>query len=197
MTSPDVVFHTLVPIVEALEHLRVPYHISGSVASSKHGFGRSTVDVDIVADIRDEHVLPLVKLLDPNHYVDAAMIRNAILRRSSFNVVNLSTMLKVDVFIPKEGQFDRLGFTRAQLGIMPNTSSDRLFSYASPEDTILRKLEWFRMGGGVSERQWMDAIGVLKVQAKQLDYKYLWHWAHELSLEDLLQQALVDAGIEE
>jgi DNA-directed RNA polymerase specialized sigma24 family protein len=67
--------------------------------------------------------------------------------------------------------------------------------FASPEDTVLAKLEWFRKGGSVSDRQWRDLLGVLKVQAAALDRAYMVHWAGHLGVADLLQRALNEAGL--
>jgi hypothetical protein len=67
--------------------------------------------------------------------------------------------------------------------------------FASPEDTVLAKLDWFRKGGGTSDRQWRDLLGVLKVQAVALDRTYLNHWARELGVNDLLSRALEEAGL--
>lgn len=64
---------------------------------------------------------------------------------------------------------------------------------ATAEDTLLAKLEWYRMGGEVSERQWRDVLGILKVQAGRLDLAYLRRWAIELKVEDLLERAVNDA----
>ena len=65
---------------------------------------------------------------------------------------------------------------------------------ATPEDTVLHKLRWFRDGGEVSQRQWMDAVGVLEVQVDRLDREYLARWARELGVSDLLERALGEAG---
>ena len=68
---------------------------------------------------------------------------------------------------------------------------------SSPEDLILRKLVWYRDGGGVSDRQWRDVLGVLKVQSERLDLAYLGRWAERLGLSDLLSRAVDEAGIDE
>src|SRR5438552_6748490 len=98
MSESDILL-ALTPVVEALEGLGVRYHIGGSLASSAHGIGRSTADADLVADLRSEHARPLTNLLQDDYYVDEEMILDAISRRSTFNVIHLETMLKVDVFI--------------------------------------------------------------------------------------------------
>ncbi len=192
MNAPEIVA-ALAPVVEALEELGVAYHIGGSVASSFHGIPRLTLDVDIVADLRLEHVLPLVKQLEDEYYIDADAVRDAIRRRSSFNAIHLDTMLKVDVFIPKTRAFDQEELRRTRQEVL--AIGTRPFYMASPEGTILNKLEWYRMGGEVSDRQWNDILGVLKVQGTTLDMAYVQRWAKTLQVTDLLERALVEAGM--
>jgi hypothetical protein len=185
----------ITPVVEALEQLGVPYHIGGSVASSIYGILRATIDVDLVADLRLEQVRPLVKQLEAAYYIDEDMIRDAIGHRSSFAVIHLDTMLKVDIFIPKSRLFDQEELRRVQQEVL--AEGTRPFNVASPEGTILNKLEWYRMGGEVSDRQWNDILGVLKVQGTHLDMDYLQRWAASLKVTDLLERALADAGLKE
>lgn len=89
----------IIPLVDALEQLGVSYYIGGSVASSAHGLPRSTIDADIIADLRMEHIQPLVNMLKNRYYIDADMIRDAIRNRSEFNVIHFDTNLKVDIFL--------------------------------------------------------------------------------------------------
>jgi len=189
------IFDAITPIVEALEHLGVNYHIGGSVASSIYGIIRATIDADLVANLELKHVRPLVKLLEADYYIDEDSVRDAVKRRGSFNAIYLDTMLKVDVFIPKSRLFDQEELRRIQL--QPLIEGFRPFYVASPEGTILNKLEWYRMGGEVSDRQWNDILGVLKVQGTNLDMAYLQRWAVALKVSDLLERALVDAGLAE
>ena len=185
----------ITPVIEALEELGVPYHIGGSVASSIYGILRATIDADLIADLRLEHIRPLVIRLQTNYYIDEDMTRDAIRRRSSFNVIHLDTMLKVDVYIPKSRSFDQEELRRVQQEVL--LEGTRPFNVASPEGTILNKLEWYRMGGEVSDRQWNDILGVLKVQGTHLDMAYLQRWAANLKVTDLLERALVDAGLKD
>ncbi len=194
MNTPQVLA-AITPIVEALEELGVSYHIGGSVASSVYGILRATIDADLIANLHIEQARPLVKWLEAEYYIDEDMVRDAIKRRSSFNVIHLDTMLKVDVFVPKSRLFDQEEFRRAQQEVL--LEGTRPFNVASPEGTILNKLEWYRMGGEVSDRQWNDILGVLKVQGTHLDMNYLQKWAANLNVTDLLERALVDAGLKE
>ena len=61
---------------------------------------------------------------------------------------------------------------------------------AAPEDTILRKLEWYRAGGETSERQWSDLRGVMRVSGDTLDREYLRKWAQYLKVDDRLERLL-------
>jgi hypothetical protein len=99
-------------------------------------------------------------------------------------------MLKVDIYALSARSFDRESFRRRGQVRLEDRPDARLYSLDTPEDTILHKLEWFRAGGEVSERQWGDVIGVLAVQIGALDLEYLRHWALELGVADLLERAL-------
>lgn len=193
MISSDIV-DALTPVIEAFEALAVAYLVGGSVATSTYGVPRATLDVDIVAAMTMDTVDPFVASLESNYYVDGAMVRDAIQRRASFNVIHLETMVKVDVFMLKERAFDNEAFRRRRRDTLEEGEAARLFDLASPEDMVLHKLEWYRKGGEVSERQWRDVLGVLKVQSNELDLLHLERWAKELGIEDLLQQALTASG---
>lgn len=189
------ILDALGPVVDALEELGVPYHIGGSIASSAQGFARSTLDADLVADLKPEHISPFVESLQVTYYIDADMIMDAIAHQSSFNLIHLPTMFKIDVFIPKGKPFDRLAFRRAYKDTLDDAPNARPFYLASAEDIVLRKLQWYKAGGEVAERQWSDVLGVLKVQGAALDLPYLQQWAGELEVESLLASALAEAGL--
>lgn len=183
----------IMSVIEALEHLDVSYSIGGSVASSIYGMARADFNVDIVADLKLEHVQSLVRSLEADYYIDADAVKDAIRRKSSFNAIHLKTMLKIDVFILKSRPFDQEAFRRMRQEKLTEDSFP--VSIVSAEDIILNKLEWNRMGGEVSDRQWGDVLGVLKVQGTNIDVPYLRRWATALSVADLLERALDDAGL--
>ena len=188
------IVEALEPVVDALDALGVRYRVGGSVASSALGVPRSTLDVDVACELRSHHVDAFVARLIDAYYVDADMVRDAITRESCFNVIHLATMLKVDLFVRRSRPFEDVAFERVVRRSLEVTPNAREFDLTSPEDIILHKLEWYRAGGGVSDRQWHDIVGVLAIQAEQLDREYLAHWATELDVEDLLVRALSEAG---
>jgi len=192
--KPPELLAALGPVVDAFEALEVRYYVGGSVASSAHGAARASLDVDLVADLGLEHVHPLIGRLAAEYYVDEGRARAAVESRRSFNLIHLGTMLKVDVFVSKGRPFDRAALDRARPQALEEGPEPRRFSVASAEDTILAKLEWFRAGGEVSERQWSDVVGVLRTVGTVADQPYLRQWAVALGVADLMEQALAEAG---
>lgn len=176
-------------VTSVFEKLSVPYLIGGSLASTLYGMIRTTQDSDIVAEMRLEHLKPFVSALQEEFYIDDEMIAESIQRNSSFNIIHRDTMFKVDVFIPHQRPFLQSQLARAQKQTF-NFETEISAKFASPEDTILSKLEWYRMGGETSDRQWRDILGVLKTRHGELDLDYLRKWAGELKVTDLLEKAL-------
>lgn len=181
------------PLIRFFEANQIQYHIGGSVASSAHGIPRTTIDVDLVADIKPHHVEKMVQSLQPVYYIDATMILSAINNQTSFNLIHLETIIKIDVFILKQDAFDQKVMSRAVEGNL-NIGETESFQvrFSSPEDIILHKLSWFRMGGEQSERQWKDILGVLKIQRDSLDFEYMQIWAKQIKVNDLLERALAE-----
>ncbi|MBM3124975.1 MAG: hypothetical protein FJZ87_07840 [Chloroflexi bacterium] len=180
-------------VTQTLERIGIMYAVGGSFASSLHGVMRSTLDVDIVADMRLEHIPPLVAALSQEFYADDEMMKDAIERHSSFNLIHYETAFKVDIFIRKTRPFDQMQLERRRMSVIV-TDPEQSVYVVSPEDIILAKLEWYRSGGEVSDRQWRDILGVLKTRAGGLDLDYLLQWAGELKVADLWERALKELG---
>ena len=195
MKTPDIL-QAVEPVISAFDKQSIPYYIGGSIASSVYGIARATMDVDIVADIRIENISSLKQILKNEYYIDENMIKDAIRRLSSFNLIHLETMIKIDVFIHKHQSYQEESLRRKQKDTLEDSEDASEFYFSSPEDIILNKLQWYEMGNRVSEQQWLDVIGVIKVQHKNLDDRYLQKWGKDLGLLDLLTKAFQEAGLE-
>jgi hypothetical protein len=192
MKSP---LEVLLSVAEALDELKIPYLVVGSIASSMFGFSRATNDVDIVADIKIENAPRLFAALKDAFYIDEQALRRAILNRRSFNAIHFESLFKVDVYLASTDEFGQQQVKRRRPEtLLPDLS--RQIYFATPEDTILAKLRWYRQGGEVSERQLTDVRGIIKVQGARLDLLYLCEWADKLLLRDLLEKALAEASLE-
>jgi hypothetical protein len=177
-------------LAHVLDTLRVSYAVGGSLASSLHGVPRATNDIDVVADLRGAHVDRFVAALEGDFLVDAEMIRGAVAQRSSFNVFDQATMMKVDIFVASADEWVIEELLRARSEVIDVHGQPTAIRFATAEDTLLYKLVCYRLGGEQSDRQWSDVLGVIKVQAERLDRAYLRHWAKHLKVTDLLERAL-------
>jgi len=176
-------------LVRTFDDLGIRYLVGGSFASSLHGIPRATQDVDLVADIGLSQVEALTGALADEFYLDAGAINDAIRRRASFNVVHLATMFKADIFVMRDDPWSREEFSRARTEEVDTPHGKVTIRFASAEDTLLQKLVWYKLGNQVSDRQWGDALGVLRVQGASLDRKYLEIWARRLDVFELLARA--------
>jgi hypothetical protein len=181
-------------IVTLLEELQIPYVIGGSLASTYHGVARATLDTDIVAAIGFEHLPVLIARLQDDFYISPDALSDAIVHQSSFNLIHLTTLFKVDIFVPKSRAFDAAQLAHGVRGRL-SMETEQQVRITSAEDTILVKLEWYWLGQELSDRQWHDIIGVMRVQNERLDLNYLQRTARELGVEDLLASALREAGL--
>jgi hypothetical protein len=187
------IVEALLPLVSVFEQHGIAYYIGGSVSSSVHGIARRTNDVDLIAQILPHQVHALVQALQHDYYVDEAAWRDAVRRGFSYNLLYLPTMTKIDVMPLRQRAFTREEERRAQPTILEAGAPP--MRIASAEDAVLSKLEWFQQGGRSSTRQWNDILGVLRQQGGSLDVNYLQRWADALGIRDLLEQALLDAGL--
>ena len=187
MNEADDLVAALLPVVRAFEHFGVNYYVGGSVASSYHGATRSTLDVDVVAELHDDQVSEFLSALGDQYYSSESAIRDAIKRRSCFNLIHYPTSFKVDVFISRGRAFDRSAMTRStmgQLGSDPAVCTP----IATAEDVIISKLEWYRIGGETSERQWDDVSKVFRLLGETADRDYLRQSAESVGVADLLDR---------
>lgn len=189
MSESDDLILALRPVVVAFRATEIPYYVGVSVASSYHGASRSTMDVDLVCELDDSHVAPLLEELDDSYYASEQAIQQAVQRKSCFKLIHLPTSFKVDVFVSRKRAFDRECMRRAILATLGDSDSLEV-ALASAEDSILSKLEWFQMTNRTSERQWDDVSRLIRLLGDSADTSYMRRAAESIGVSDLLSRLL-------
>jgi hypothetical protein len=179
-------FELLHKVVKTFENLKIPYLVTGSVASMAYGEPRLTNDIDVVAAIEKRHVAGLLKAFpDDEYYISEDSVRDAISHQWQFNIIHPSSGLKVDVIVKQNTPFDNSRFRRIQR-IYPAESYQA--NFASPEDVIIKKMEYYKEGG--SEKHLRDITGILKITGEGVDRDYISDWAKRLELSHIWEAIL-------
>ena len=144
-------------------------------------------DIDFVAVVREDQVSALVEAFKADFYVDEDALRRAVRLKSSANLIEQRTQLKIDLFIAGGTPLDEQQLKRRQ---PIRLGSGQTVYVHPPEDILLQKLRWYRLGGEQSDRQWRDILGIVRVQGPRLDRGYLEANAPVLEVSDLLLRAL-------
>lgn len=173
-------FELLQKITETFKNLSIPYLVTGSVASMAYGEPRLTNDIDIVADIGLSHIPGLMTAFPKDaYYIDEEMIKDAIHRIGQFNIIHPASGLKIDIIIKRDTSFDQSRFKRARKIDPGPYPAD----FASPEDVIIKKMEYYKFGG--SEKHLRDIIGIFKISGEIIDREYISQWASDLDLNEI------------
>jgi hypothetical protein len=192
LVDNNLLFGSLAPVISSLNTLQIPHFVGGSVAGSFHGAFRSTMDVDLACKMNEHQVDSFIELLGDDYYFSRSAICRAIERKTSFKLIYLPNSFKVDVFISRGRPFDNDSMTRATTEIL---GSDQTLEVpiCSAEDSIISKLERYRLGNDTSERQWDDVSRLIKLLGDQADIKYMTHAAESVGVSDLLEKLLCGA----
>lgn len=174
-------------VARALTSVGAEYFLGGSLASSLQGEPRATNDIDFVIALPLGKVGELSAALGDDFEVDTDTLRDAILRARCSNAFYLPVVTKIDFFGRGYEPFDESEFSRRRAVTV--TAGGESLVVKSPEDTVLRKLLWFREGGEESEKQWRDVVSVLKISGDKMDQTYLTSWASRLKITQLLERA--------
>lgn len=185
MSQPELLTH----VAGVLRSLGVEFMLTGSHASSLQGVARATHDIDLVVNVRSEHVEPLIQAFPTDRfYLSESAVREAIRLQRMFNLLEARTGEKVDFWVLTDAPFDQSRFTRRR----PIDLGGQMLDVSTPEDTILMKLLWAKQCGG-SEKQFHDVLQVYELQAERLDATYLRAWVKTLGVDELWQRVLNEA----
>lgn len=186
--------YALAELVGVLDRLKIAYLIGGSLASSARGVLRATMDVDVLIHVARDDASRLAAVLGEDWYADAEALSAAFRSGRAYNIIHLASGNKFDLF-PASCRFHESELERATLVDLDLPGRRVSCRVATAEDILLAKLEWFRAGGGVSERQWKDILGLVAANPG-LDEPYLAEWSGPSQTTELWQRAKREAAQE-
>lgn len=173
-------------ITSLLDTAGIPYMITGSVSVIFYGRPRASHDIDFVVEAKNEdsnRIIHAFTSLPYNEFlIDPISIKEAILNKSIFQILHLPTMLKFDFWLLKQEPFDKERFKRKQNAIV----FGKRLVFASPEDTILMKLLWYKESN--IEKHLIDAAFIAQIQKKNLDTNYMLQWAKKHGTVQILEE---------
>ena len=173
-----------------LDELGICYLVTGSMATIAYGEPRFTNDIDVVTSLLIEDVTRFCEAFPmPDFYISQEAVEGAVRQRRQFNIIHPTSGLKIDCIIPKDDDFER---SRQQRGIRLQIVEDVDVMFASPEDVIIRKLQYYKLGG--SDKHLRDIAGVLKIQGSRIDRPYIAGWANRLAVRDVWDLVVERAG---
>ncbi len=171
-------------IARILDELKIPYAITGGFAVSVWGRIRSTLDIDIIVEMSDKNIKPLVtkvRKLAENAYADEDAVRDALLHKSEFNFIDPDSGMKVDFFVQADNPYNRLKIKRR---VLRDVYGAKIY-FVSPEDLILSKLLWSKDSSSWKQRE--DIKAVLEKQKGKLDLDYLNSWTKKQGTTEIFK----------
>jgi hypothetical protein len=173
-------------LIMAFDKIGIRYFLTGSIASMFYGEPRFTNDIDVVADVKREHIPLLIESFPSDKfYISEEAIMDAILHKYQFNIIHPASGLKVDVVIAKDDDYDKGRFNRLKKVSLAKEASAKM---AAPEDVIIMKMRYYKEGG--SEKHLRDIASMVKISGDEIDRDYIEYWTERFNLWDIWKAIL-------
>lgn len=166
-------------VSERLDAAQIPYMLTGSYALAFYTTPRMTRDLDLVISLGEEDVGPIVKVFESDFYIDVDHVRSAVLSQSQFNLMHLTSGIKVDLIIRKAKEYRQVEFARRREVTFAGVKT----WIVTREDLILSKLDWGKDSG--SELQLRDVRSLMN---DSIDRGYVEQWAKRLGVDTMLRK---------
>lgn len=171
------ILDVLKEVTDHFQTLGIEYMVVGSVGSMVYGRTRSTLDIDLVVKIKSSSVGAFCKKFEqPEYYCPPLeILDDEVARQGLFNLVHISSGIKVDIILVKDTDFYRSEFSRKRkIEFLPGLS----FFVASPEDIIIKKLDYYREGGSGKHLEDIRAMLI----STTIEIEYIEEWISILGL---------------
>lgn len=170
-------------VINLLDKYNIPYMLTGGLAVTVWGRARSTLDIDIVLDIKNNDIKKLVSAFQKeNFYIDEEAVEMALNKKLSFNAIDFETNTTIDCYLIGNNEYETERFKRK---VVKNIVGIKV-NVISPEDLILIKFQWHKDSG--STRHLEDAESILKIT--KVDLEYIKRWAEKQEIIDVLEKLL-------
>ncbi|MHC4696094.1 MAG: hypothetical protein ACYTFA_05050 [Planctomycetota bacterium] len=190
MSKADIV-DVIDAVVKTLDAAGIEYAITGSMASGYHGEPVSTQDVDIVVRMTPQQARQVARDLPQRFFRDEETLIETARKGGLVNLIDMDTTFKVDLSVVAATPYHREVFQRRQgMEFEPEGPS---YAVVSPEDIILMKLVWRK--DSRSQKQWENALSVVRVKGASLDWKYLFEQSRKLDVEGDLVKLRDEGGV--
>jgi hypothetical protein len=173
--------------VRPLNHLRIPYMVTGGVASVVYGEPRFTRDIDLVIELRPQDARRFADAwsaadfyIPPVEVIEEESGRAA---RGHFNVIHHQTAMRADVYLPGDDPLNAWAFAHKVV----RRIDDDVVVLAPIEAVMLSKLRYYRMGK--SDRHLRDIHRMLRISGDLVDLPELERWAARLGVQEEWRQA--------
>lgn len=164
----------LLKIITFFEHYKIDYMLSGSVALSVYTLPRATRDFDLIVHLEEKDIDSIMAFFQSGYYVEKEAIRDAVKRKSIFNIIDYQSGFKADFVILKNEPYRRTEFSRR---IKTDFYGAPIY-IVSPEDLLLSKLIWIQELQSNLQKEDIKNLAALE----SLDWNYIRHWVKELQI---------------